>query len=116
MMDYNFLSSVDRITSTYLNAKPMSDIADNLGSGDELKKQFGEKFAEAYDSLQAMKMLNATVHQENALTQKDSLREHASRLGYSIDNRVIDMLRISISDDMNLKVNNAMHSAANSLF
>ena len=48
MMDYNFLSSVDRITSTYLNAKPMSDIADNLGSGDELKKQFGEKFAEAW--------------------------------------------------------------------
>ena len=115
-MDYNFLSSVARITNTYLTEKPMSEISEKLNSDEELKKQFGEKFAEAYDSLQAMKMLNSAVHQENAFSQKDSLHEHASRLGYSIDNRVIDMLRISISDEMNLKVSNAMHNAANSLF
>ena len=36
--------------------------------------------------------------------------------GYSIDNRVIDMLRISISDEMNIKVNDAVQSAANALF
>ena len=113
MMDYNFLSSVDRITSTYLNNDPLSTSSD---LGDDIKTKFGPEFAEVYDSLQAMKMLNSSVHHENAISRKDSLREHASRLGYSIDNRVIDMLRISISDEMNVKVNNAVHSAANELF
>ncbi|RKM53971.1 hypothetical protein D6853_14570 [Butyrivibrio sp. X503] len=113
MMDYNFLSSVDRITSAYLK--------DNLSSNnnlldDETKAKFGSDFTEVYDSLQTMKMLNSAMHPGNSVSGKDSLREHASRLGYSIDNRVIDMLRITISDEMNLKVNSAVHSAASELF
>ncbi|RKM56089.1 MULTISPECIES: hypothetical protein [unclassified Butyrivibrio] len=113
MMDYNFLSSVDRITSTYLNNDPLSKASD---LGDDIKAKLGPEFTEVYDSLKAIKMLNSTVHQDNSISQKDSLREHASRLGYSIDNRVIDMLRISISDEMNIKVNDAVQSAANALF
>ena len=112
MINYDFLSSVDRITSSYLN----NNLSANSGDLDaDIKQQFGAKFEEAYDSLQAMKMLNSTMHNDYSYPNKDSLREHASRLGYSIDNRVIDMLRLSVSDEMNLKVSSAIHNAANSL-
>ena len=45
------------------------------------------------------------------VTHSDDLKFHANRLGYSIDNRVIDMLHVQISDDMTEKVSSAMNNA-----
>ncbi|MBQ4219904.1 MAG: hypothetical protein II666_10175 [Butyrivibrio sp.] len=108
-MDFNFLASVDSITNKYLNQTAISSLSE------EDKKKFGADFAEVYESMTSMKLLSANLRTSYENTHSDDLNEHASRLGYSIDNRVINMLHVQISDDMNTKVKSAMDNAAESL-
>ena len=109
-MDFNFLASVDSITNKYLNQTAISSLSE------EDKKKFGADFAEVYESMTSMKLLSANLRTSYENTHNnDDLSEHASRLGYSIDNRVINMLHVQISDDMNTKVKSAMDNAAESL-
>ena len=109
-MDFNFLASANRITSTYLTQEAVSKSPAISSLDEETKKQFGEAFEEAYDSLMATRAVKEAMHSGSSLKSQNDLNEHASRLGYSIDNRVIDMLHLKLSDDMNAKVNSAINS------
>lgn len=112
MMDFGFLAAADSITNTYLNQNSASSAVSAIGAlDDEIKKKFGEQFAEAYDSMIATKMLSENMRHSYEVTHSDDLKFHANRLGYSIDNRVIDMLHVQISDDMTEKVSSAMNNA-----
>jgi len=115
-MDFNFLASANRITSTYLNKESVERTAiTSPGIDDELKRKFGEAFEEAYDSMIATKAVNSSMRQSYEMTHQDDFRMHASRLGYSIDNRVIEMLNVQLTDDMNDRVSFAMNSAMESI-
>lgn len=115
-MDLGFLASANSITSKYLSQNIAEKSVSQSGSIDEdTKRKFGEAFEAAYDSLTSTKALSETMRFSYENTHQDSLREHAKRLGYSIDNRVIDMLHIKLSDDMNDKVNSAMNVALDEL-
>ena len=114
-MDFNFLASANRITSTYLNQDSIEKTASTAVLDDDLKKKFGEAFEEAYDSMIATKAVSNTMRQSYEATHKDDFRIHASRLGYSIDNRVIDMLHVQLSDDMTARVNTAINSTINDM-
>ncbi len=115
-MDFNFLAAARGITSTYLHQHSVANsVSDLNGLDEETRKKFGAEFAEAYDSMVAAKVLNANMRQSYENTHQDDLMIHASRLGYSIDNRVIDMLNLQLSDDMNAKVNEAMNNAMKNL-
>ncbi len=115
-MDFGFLASANSITSKYLNQLSSDKLASQAQSiDDNTRKQFGKEFEEAYDSLTATRALNDSMRSSYEMNHQDSLREHASRLGYSIDNRVIDMLHVQLSDDMNNKVNAAMNNAISEL-
>ena len=116
MMDFGFLAAANSITNTYLNQNPAGSAVSGLGALDEeTKKKFGEQFAEAYDSMIATKMLSENMRHSYDATHSDDLKFHANRLGYSIDNRVIDMLNVQLSDDMTQKVSNAMNNALESM-
>ena len=110
-MDFNFLAAANGITSKYLNQLQPSNATDALGNSDDLKGKFGEKFDQAYDEMHAARLLNANMRQSYEAAHQNDLYAHASRLGYSIDNRVIDMLHLEISDKMNAQINEAMHNA-----
>lgn len=115
-MDFSFLAAANGITSTYLNQNSVaSSVSELNGLDEETRKKFGAEFAEAYDSMLATKALNASMRQSYNNTHQDDFRIHADRLGYSIDNRVIDMLHLQLSDDMNSKINDAMNNAMNNL-
>ncbi len=115
-MDFSFLAAANGITSTYLNQNSVTNSVSELnGLDDEAKKKFGAEFAEAYDSMMAAKALNANMRQSYENVHQDDFKVHADRLGYSIDNRVIDMLHLQLSDDMNARVNTAMNNAMNNL-
>ena len=114
-MDFNFLASANRITSTYLTQEAVNKSPAISSLDDETKKQFGEAFEEAYDSLMATKAVKESMHGNSLLQPKNDLSEHASRLGYSIDNRVIDMLHLKLSEDMNTKVNSAISSTIDNI-
>ncbi|WP_024864954.1 hypothetical protein [Butyrivibrio sp. FCS014] len=115
-MDFNFLASANRITSTYLNKEPVENaISSSPVIDDELKRKFGEAFEEAYDSMIATKAVNSSMRQSYEMAHQDDFRMHASRLGYSIDNRVIEMLNVQLTDDMNDRVSFAMNSAMESI-
>ncbi|MBO4457619.1 MAG: hypothetical protein J5802_07860 [Butyrivibrio sp.] len=109
-MDFNFLASVDSITNKYLNKTMTSTLSE------EDKKKLGADFSEVYESMTSMKLLSANLRSSYENAHSDDLSEHASRLGYSIDNRVINMLNVKLSDEMDTKVRNAMDNAAKSLF
>lgn len=114
-MDFSFLAAAHGITSTYLNNSSANSISALSNVEEEAKKQFGKEFAEAYDSMMATRMLDSSMRQSYSAAHQDDLWEHQSRLGFSIDNRVIDMLGIQLSDEMNEKVNTAMENAMNSM-
>ena len=115
-MDLGFLASANSITSKYLSQNVTEKSVSQINNLDEeTKSKFGEAFEAAYDSLTATKALSENMRSSYENTHQDSLREHATRLGYSIDNRVIDMLHLKLSDDMNSKVNSAMNVAMDEL-
>ncbi len=111
-MDFNFLAAANGITSKYLNQT--TSAANALTQSDELKGKFGEEFDKAYDEMQATRLLNANMRQSYEATHQDDFKAHASRLGYSIDNRVIDMLNVQLTDELNNQVNTAMENAIKS--
>ena len=115
-MDLGFLASANSITSKYLSQNVTEKSVSQINTLDEeQKRKFGEAFEAAYDSLTATKALSENMKSSYENAHQDSLREHATRLGYSIDNRVIDMLHIKLTDDMNSKVNAAMNNAIDEL-
>ena len=115
-MDFGFLASANSITSKYLSQNVAEKSVSQINNIDEdTKRKFGEAFEAAYDSLTSTKALSENMKANYESSHQDSLREHATRLGYSIDNRVIDMLHIKLSDDMNSKVNSAMNVALDEL-
>ena len=111
-MDFNFLATANGITSKYLNQEAASRSVKELnGLDEETKRKFGEAFEQAYDSMVATKALSDSMKSSYDMTHGDDFRFHANRLGYSIDNRIIDMLNIQLSDEMTAKVHNAINSA-----
>ncbi len=114
-MDFSFLAAANGITSTYLNQNVTPSVSELNGLDEETRKKFGAEFAEAYDSMVAAKALNANMRQSYSNKHQDDFKVHADRLGYSIDNRVIDMLHLQLSDDMNSKINDAMNNAMNNM-
>ncbi len=114
-MDIKFLAAANGITNAYFNQEATSKVAASAGLDDETKKSFGKEFEQAYDSLTATKMLSANLRESYEAMHQDDYKEHASRLGYSIDNRVIDMLNVKLTDDMNSQVHSAINNALNNL-
>ena len=115
-MDFGFLASANSITSKYLNQMSAEKALSQVQSiDDETRKKFGKEFEEAYDSMMATRALNENMRSNYEFNHQDTLKDHATRLGYSIDNRVIDMLHIQLSDDMNEKVSSAMNNAIKEL-
>lgn len=115
-MDFGFLASANSITSKYLSQNIAEKSVSQINTlDDDTKRKFGEAFEAAYDSLTATKALSENMRTSYENSHQDSLREHATRLGYSIDNRIIDMLHLQLSDDMTSKVNSAMNSALDDL-
>ncbi len=115
-MDINFLTAANGITNAYLNHDTaLKAVSETKGLDEETKKSFGAEFEQAYDSMMATKMLSSNLRDSYDATHATDFREHASRLGYSIDNRVIDMLHVQLTDDMNAKVSDAMNSALKDL-
>ena len=115
-MDFSFLAAANGITSTYLNQNSVTNsISDLNGLDEETRKKLGAEFTEAYDSMMATKALNTSMRQSYSNAHQDDFRVHADRLGYSIDTRVIDMLHLQLSDEMNNKVNDAINNAMNNL-
>ncbi len=115
-MDFNFLAAANSITNKYFGQESVSKSASELSAlDDETRKKFGEEFAQAYDSMMATKMVNDNMRSSYDAMHQDDFQKHANRLGYSIDNRVIDMLGIRLSDDMNEKVAAAMDNALSAL-
>lgn len=111
-MDFNFLATANGITSKYLNQNVASQTVKELsGLDEETKRKFGEAFEQAYDSMVATKALGENMKSSYEATHQDDFRFHANRLGYSIDNRVIDMLHIQLSDEMTAKVQSAISNA-----
>ncbi|MCR5669478.1 MAG: hypothetical protein K6G10_00585 [Butyrivibrio sp.] len=115
MMDFGFLASANSITSKYLDQNIKGSGISEAALDEDIKKKFGAAFEEAYDSMVATKMLNANMRQNYEAAHDNAFKEHASRLGYSIDNRVIDMLHLQLSDDMNNRVGEAMNNAIDSI-
>ena len=115
-MDFNFLAAANGITSKYLNQSPANSMSvDSLVPNSDIKGKFGEEFDQAYDSMQATKLLNENMRQSYSTLHQDDFRYHADRLGYSIDNRVIDMLHLELTFKMNSQVNDAMNNAIQTL-
>ncbi|RKM59267.1 hypothetical protein D6855_10200 [Butyrivibrio sp. CB08] len=111
-MDFNFLATANGIASKYLNQNVASQSVKELtGLDEETKRKFGEAFEQAYDSMVATKALSDSMKNSYEAAHQDDFRFHANRLGYSIDNRVIDMLNIQLSDEMTAKVHSAINSA-----
>ncbi len=108
-MDFNFLAAANGITTKYLNQT--ASTANTLSRNNELKGKFGEDFDKAYDEMQATRLLNTNMRESYEATHQNDFKAHASRLGYSIDNRVIDMLNVQLTDQMNSQVNIAMDNA-----
>ena len=110
-MDINFLSAANGITSAYLNHdNALKAVSESKGLDEETKKSFGAEFEQAYDSMMATKMLSSNLRESYDAMHVDDFKEHATRLGYSIDNRVIDMLHLELTDAMNKKVNTAINN------
>ena len=115
-MDINFLSAANGITSAYFNHDNTLKAVSQANSLDEeTKKSFGAEFEQAYDSMMATKMLSSNLRESYDAMHVDDFKEHANRLGYSIDNRIIDMLHLQLTDDMNSKVSQAMNNAIDNL-
>ena len=116
MMDFNFLATANGITSKYFSQEQVAKTASGLSPLDEeAKKKFGEAFSNAYDEMIATKALGENMRNSYENMHQDDFQAHANRLGYSIDNRVIDMLGLQLSDEMNAKVSAAMNSAIDSI-
>ena len=115
-MDFNFLAAANGITTKYLNQNSViNSVVTNSALDNETKNKFGKEFSDAYDSLTATKMLSANLRQSYETLHEVDFREHASRLGYNIDNRIIDMLHLQLSDEMNQRITTALDYAINEL-
>ena len=115
-MDINFLTAANSITNAYLNHDAtIKAVSDSKVLDEETKKSFGAEFEQAYDSMMATKMLSNNLRESYDAMHATDFKEHANRLGYSIDNRVIDMLHLQITDDMNSKISDAMNNALDEL-
>ncbi len=114
-MDFNFLAAANSITNKYFNQDTVYKVAENGGLDDSARQKFGDEFEQAYDSMMAARALNSSMRDSYELTHQEDLQSHASRLGYSIDNRIIDMLGIQLSDSMNENVTSAINNAIESL-
>lgn len=115
-MDLGFLASANSITNKYFSQNVSTQQnAEGMAIDGDTRKKFGDEFEKAYDSMVSTKILSTNMRQSYEAAHQDSFREHASRLSYSIDNRVIDMLQLQLSDEMNSRVNIAMENAARNL-
>ncbi len=115
-MDFNFLAAANGIANKYLNQLPDHNATSGIHNLDEnAMSRFGEDVDKAYDSLQATKVLNASMRQSYDASHKDDLFYHAERLGFSIDNRIIDMLHLELTSRMDAQVNSAMNNAIKNL-
>ena len=116
-MSFDFSTSMNKITDLYLDTDSViNSKAKFVQVGEEAKQKFGDAFAEAYDSMQAMRALNDTMRTSYEMNNKDDLQEKSSAMTFSKgSSRILDMLNTQISDDMQEKVNVAMSNALKSL-
>ena len=116
-MSFDFSSSLGRLTDLYLdNSAAASSIDSNLKLGEEAKGKFGQQFAEVYDSMQAMRMLDDTMRSKYETDHRDDMKTDLNQKSSAMtfakgSSRILDMLTEQISDSMNTKVNTAMSNA-----
>ena len=112
-MDFGFLATANSITGKYFE-----QTAAGRSSVSELNKdaqrQFSRELEEANKPAVNQVAANDPINREHSAFREDPIKEHAARLGFSIDNRVIDMLNVQLSDDMNRRISFAMNNAMDS--
>lgn len=116
-MSFDFSSSMNKLTDVYLNSEATGKSTKlHYETAEAAKEKFGDKFAEAYDSLQAMRALDDTMRTSYKNNHKDDIAEKSSAMTFSKgSSRIMDMLQEQLSDDMKEKVNIAMENAINNL-
>ncbi len=120
-MSFDFSSSMNRLTDLYLSTDNYTKtIQSSYTLGEDAKEKFGTKFAEVYDSMQAMRSLDSVMKSRYEFDHKDDdkmgLSEKSSAMTFSRgSSRILDMLSEQISDSMNEKVNTAMSNALKNL-
>jgi hypothetical protein len=112
-MDLGFLATANSITGTYFDhtAAGRSSVSEVNA---EAASQFSKSLENTGNTVQAEKTTENDISQ-NQPAKVNPLSEHAARLGFSIDNRVYDMLDIQISESMNSMINSAMNNAMDNL-
>ncbi len=113
-MDFGFLATANSITGKYFE-QTAAGRSSVTPINEEARKQFGKEIENAQKSMEATKALDEDMHQNFAASHNDPVKEHAARLGFSIDNRVIDMLNVQLSDDMHSRIRFAMNNAMEDL-
>ncbi|WP_029320928.1 hypothetical protein [Butyrivibrio sp. AE3004] len=146
-MSYDLSSSMNRMTDLYLdkaglsarqtglnagnygtvslgggNRKDLMDkVTSSLSRGKELKGKFGKEFDEVYDSLQAMRTLDATMRQSYDMNHRDDYKNtnvknaHSAMTFSKGSSRIMDMLTNQVNSEMDDKVNKAMKDGLDSL-
>ena len=112
-MDFGFLASANSITGKYFEqtAAGRSSVAE---INKDAERQFSRDLEQANKPAVNDASENDGARQNYSPFHEDPIKEHAARLGFSIDNRVIDMLNVQLSDDMNNRINFAMNNAMES--
>ncbi len=110
-MDLGFLATANSITGTYFDhtAAGRSSVSE-LNS--DASSQFSNSLENTQKAAQVQEAPDDNVRQDFAShTNNNPLSEHAARLGFSIDNRVFDMLGLQVTDSMNSMIKSAMNNA-----
>ena len=110
-MDLGFLATANNITGTYFDhtAAGRSSVSE-LNS--DASSQFSNSLESKHKAAQVQEASSDNVRQDFVSnTNINPLSEHAARLGFSIDNRVFDMLGLQVTDSMNSMIQSAMNNA-----
>jgi hypothetical protein len=113
-MDFGFLATANSITGKYFE-QTAAGRSSVTAINEDAKKQFEKEIENAQKSMEATKALDENMLQNHKASHNDPIKEHAARLGFSIDNRVIDMLNVQLSDDMHSRIRFAMNNAMEDL-
>jgi hypothetical protein len=112
-MDFGFLATANSITGKYFEqtAAGRSSVTE---INKDAERQFSRELEVANKPAVNAVSENDNMHKDYSPFHEDPIKEHAARLGFSIDNRVIDMLNVQLSDDMNRRISFAMNNAMDS--
>ena len=113
---------IDRLTDLYLTgaAGQLGSTAASIGSArsEELRESFGPEFGDVYDSLQAMRALNATMrdsHERMAQAASERNRRGSSQKWLSGSSRLMNTMSEGLREQMDARVQGLLADGAQAL-